>query len=327
MMKIPLTVELDEDEAAAIARVKHTDIGNTDEIRDYLEGWLEHAIEAAEQDRPADEDKPGSEDPSVTAVPSATELAVVKLLVDTAFGAGGLADQYVLTTGRREQTDVLLLAERTANGLVALAELSPAQQGYETEDTASRQDPEDRPSDDPHAVVVLLEDRWELRSGVYDPNDPEARRCGEWVSLHDPSGREKRYWDEAEWRDEPSEVMGAIIAAAAGHRTILADPDSGAPTTSAAGDLPHAEIRGQRRLVVVEFLSDTPFTGEEEITDLAPRAIEDDLSMLVLSDRISDVDGPTLAARAIAQGSDPEFFGLDENGTPLDDCEDSPDEP
>jgi hypothetical protein len=49
MMKLPLTIELDDDEVAAIASAKHTDSGDIDEIRDYLNGWVERGIEAAKE--------------------------------------------------------------------------------------------------------------------------------------------------------------------------------------------------------------------------------------------------------------------------------------
>ena len=85
------------------------------------------------------------------------------------------------------------------------------------------------PSEDPAAIVVKLADGWELRSGVYEPDDAGAFTCGEWVSLHLPDGSEYVYWDEAEWRDDPALVMGAIINSAAGYRILDAD-DQAAPS-------------------------------------------------------------------------------------------------
>ncbi len=80
-----------------------------------------------------------------------------------------------------------------------------------------------KPSEDPAAVVVKLADGWELRSGVYEPDDAGALTCGEWVSLHRPDGSEYAYWDAAEWRDDPALAMGAIINSAAGYRILDAD--------------------------------------------------------------------------------------------------------
>jgi hypothetical protein len=68
---------------------------------------------------------------------------------------------------------------------------------------------------DPHEVVLQLKDGRSLRSGVYDPADPHALTCGDYVRLCAPDGSELLYWDAAEWRDDPELVMGAIINAAA----------------------------------------------------------------------------------------------------------------
>lgn len=46
-MKIELTVALDDEDVAAIAAVKHTTPDDVAEIEDYLNGYLEHAIEEA----------------------------------------------------------------------------------------------------------------------------------------------------------------------------------------------------------------------------------------------------------------------------------------
>lgn len=90
---------------------------------------------------------------------------------------------------------------------------------------------------------------------------------------------------------------------------------------------PAEPIRGQRRVLVLEFLTGETFTEEEDIGELVRRAIHDDLSMRVLSDRISDVDGPTLAHLTIAQGSDPSFFGLLDDGRPVDELDGEDEEP
>ena len=46
-MEITLTVDLSDEDAAAIAKVKHTQPDDVAEIKDYLTGHLEGAIEAA----------------------------------------------------------------------------------------------------------------------------------------------------------------------------------------------------------------------------------------------------------------------------------------
>lgn len=64
-------------------------------------------------------------------------------------------------------------------------------------------------------VVVPLTTGWALASGVYNPADPQARVCGEYVRLVRPDGTEAAYWDQEEWRRDPALVMGAILNSAA----------------------------------------------------------------------------------------------------------------
>jgi AICAR transformylase/IMP cyclohydrolase PurH len=54
LMQITLTVDLTDDDAAAIANVKHTQPDDVAEIKDYLTGYLEGAIEAAQSDAHGD---------------------------------------------------------------------------------------------------------------------------------------------------------------------------------------------------------------------------------------------------------------------------------
>lgn len=63
-------------------------------------------------------------------------------------------------------------------------------------------------------VVLHLANGWSLRSGVYNPESPEALTSGEYVRLCAPGGAEALYWDQEEWRTDPALVMGAIINAA-----------------------------------------------------------------------------------------------------------------
>lgn len=75
---------------------------------------------------------------------------------------------------------------------------------------------------------------------------------------------------------------------------------------------------GCRVVLVAEFIGDRSFDGSGEITDLVPAAIDGDLSMRILESSIEEVSGAQLALLAIAQGSDPDFVGVDEHGRPTD---------
>lgn len=73
-------------------------------------------------------------------------------------------------------------------------------------------------------VVVKLADGCSLRSGVYEPDAPDAPDAltsGEYVRLCDTDGTELLYWDQAEWATDPALVMGAIINSAAGLRVVI----------------------------------------------------------------------------------------------------------
>lgn len=72
-------------------------------------------------------------------------------------------------------------------------------------------------------VIVKLADGWTLRSGVYEPDAPDALTSGEYVRLCDTDGTELLYWDQAEWAADPALVMGAIINSAAGLRIVRVD--------------------------------------------------------------------------------------------------------
>jgi hypothetical protein len=71
----------------------------------------------------------GGFDPYTTR-PDSAELAATGLLVDTAFGLGGLSEAYCLSRATRDGEDVLSFCERTPDGLLPLAELSPPREGY-----------------------------------------------------------------------------------------------------------------------------------------------------------------------------------------------------
>jgi len=44
LMEITLTVDLSDEDAAAIAKLKHTEPDDVAELKDYLDGYLEHAV-------------------------------------------------------------------------------------------------------------------------------------------------------------------------------------------------------------------------------------------------------------------------------------------
>lgn len=79
--------------------------------------------------------------------------------------------------------------------------------------------------------------------------------------------------------------------------------------------------RFYRTVVSVEILSEEPYLEPSEADDLA--TISYDIGMGDCSGRVvwgesQEVDGPTMARLLQEQASDPEFFGLDENGEDLD---------
>jgi hypothetical protein len=55
-MEITLTVRLSDEDATAIAKVKHTQPDDVTEIKDYLSGYLEGAVEAAHSQAEQDTD-------------------------------------------------------------------------------------------------------------------------------------------------------------------------------------------------------------------------------------------------------------------------------
>jgi len=53
-MEITLTVDLSDEDAAAIAELKHTEPDDVAELKDYLDGYLEHAVELAHSEAKED---------------------------------------------------------------------------------------------------------------------------------------------------------------------------------------------------------------------------------------------------------------------------------
>ncbi len=118
--------------------------------------------------------------------------------------------------------------------------------------------------DDPGSVVLKLADGWELRSGICD-HGLAAVTCGEWVSLHEPGGREYAYWDQSEWQAEPVLVMGAIISSAAGYRVL----DTGEEVTGSqtAGEPAISEL-----VAFAEKLGISEDELDEYVHDVSSRA-------------------------------------------------------
>jgi hypothetical protein len=74
-----------------------------------------------------------------------------------------------------------------------------------------------------------------------------------------------------------------------------------------------------RSRVVVEVLSEDPLPPDVSLATIANQITEGDWSGQVDNDDINEeVDGPTMAKLLQAQGSDPEFFQLDDDGNDID---------
>lgn len=69
-----------------------------------------------------------------------------------------------------------------------------------------------------------------------------------------------------------------------------------------------------RTLVKIEVLSEEPISSEIGIETLCAEITTGDYSGLVLWSPGQEIDGKTAATALIGQGSDPSFFGLDEEG-------------
>lgn len=75
-----------------------------------------------------------------------------------------------------------------------------------------------------------------------------------------------------------------------------------------------------RTIVKVEVLSEEPI-GDMDLSDIAHQGEYGDLSIHVDHGDPEEVDGKTMANLLIAQGSDPEFLGLDNEGNDIYDSE------
>jgi len=68
----------------------------------------------------------------------------------------------------------------------------------------------------------------------------------------------------------------------------------------------------------VEVLSEEPLTGSESLADLSYMTIEGDCSGAHELIKQDTLNGKQAAKALQAQGSDPEFFQIDENGNDVD---------
>lgn len=86
------------------------------------------------------------------------ELALARLLADVAFGVGGLADDYRLVPAEHDGHPVLVFAEASSEGAIAIGELWPPREHYETlppGDDESSEPLLDRPFPPPLQVAVF----------------------------------------------------------------------------------------------------------------------------------------------------------------------------
>jgi hypothetical protein len=66
-----------------------------------------------------------------------------------------------------------------------------------------------------------------------------------------------------------------------------------------------------------EVLSEEPIPGDLGFARVVEETSEGDYSGRMLSEEETVIDGPTMAKLLMEQGSDPEFFMLDETGKDL----------
>lgn len=69
----------------------------------------------------------------------------------------------------------------------------------------------------------------------------------------------------------------------------------------------------------MEVLSQDPIPDEAGLGEVIRNSIEGDYSMQYERTQSQEISGKTAAMLLVDQGSDPEFFGIDEEGKPIDD--------
>lgn len=73
-----------------------------------------------------------------------------------------------------------------------------------------------------------------------------------------------------------------------------------------------------RTIITVEVLSEDPYQCES-LSELAYDVDEGECSGKTTVEKTEEVDGTTMALLLMAQGSDPEFFRIDDEGNDTDD--------
>jgi len=74
------------------------------------------------------------------------------------------------------------------------------------------------------------------------------------------------------------------------------------------------ERKFYRRVFHIEVLSEEPIPGEVDLTEIHYNITEGHCSGRIACDEQEEMDGKKAADLLIDQGSDPEFFNLDEAG-------------
>ena len=70
-----------------------------------------------------------------------------------------------------------------------------------------------------------------------------------------------------------------------------------------------------KRVVTLEFLSETPITDDIELTDLIWEGTHGSYSMRMTSEKDVVLNGKQAAKALLLQDSDPGFFGLNDDGS------------
>jgi hypothetical protein len=181
---------LETDVEDLLANIRHLcdrfglDYGDRDAAahRAYIGDFEDGERVGRTQNPPMDPPGPGGQCGSPAAVRGSDpkELALARLLVDTAFGIGGLSDDYCLSTAMVDDEVAVVFCERTTEGLSPLAEIHPARDGYSAVgDEAGMEKETQRSTERDVTELVALADRLKLPEcaldeAVYDSEAPSA---------------------------------------------------------------------------------------------------------------------------------------------------------
>lgn len=72
-----------------------------------------------------------------------------------------------------------------------------------------------------------------------------------------------------------------------------------------------------RYVYTIEVLTEGPIPDHMSMVDILNEADYGSYSSLILDTKSKKVNGKTMAKALMNQGSDPEFFGIDENGVDI----------